>query len=158
MNVETELDNKDFFNDIFKTAGTQLKQPDRLSVGLMMVSAAEIKSINAQTRQVDRETDVLSFPTLQLTAGQIVRPDEYPEDVDETTGELYLGDVLICREVAEHQAQEYGHSLDREIGYLFCHAILHLFGYDHMTDEDRLVMRDREEKIMASVGLSREGV
>ena len=106
---------------------------------------------------MDRPTDVLSYPTVNYKSGTArdnVR--RIRREMDPETGAAFLGDIVISIDRARAQAREYGHSLTREMGYLTAHAMLHLMGYDHMTDEDKPVMRAMEEKIMEKVGLQRE--
>lgn len=117
---------------------------DRGQVSLTIVSPEEIQQLNREYRQVNRVTDVLSFP-------QYVSPDEIPAD------SMYLlGDVVICMEQAVKQAEAYGHSIQRELVYLFVHSIFHLFGYDHMEEEEKQAMREAEEAVMKQIGLERE--
>ena len=80
---------------------------------------------------------------------------EHPEEVDEE-GSLFIGSIAVCRKRAEEQAEEYGHSFERELNYLVTHGIFHLLGYDHMTDADKAEMRLREERVLKKLGLSRE--
>ena len=115
----------------------------RAEVSLTIVSPAEIKELNACYRGVDSVTDVLSFP-------QFESAEDFPP-----AGELVLGDVVICAERARCQAEEFGHSLERELVYLFVHSILHLLGYDHMDEEEKRVMRAKEEHVMEHVSLRR---
>lgn len=118
--------------------------PDRAEISLSFVSKEEIHRLNSMYRNVDAHTDVLSFPLIE---------DFNDMDEDE---ELILGDVVICREQAREQAKEYGHSEEREVVYLFVHSVLHLLGYDHMDEDEKKVMRTREEEIMSEMGLERE--
>ena len=111
-----------------------------------IVSQEEIRQLNKEYRGIDSVTDVLSFPT-------------YGEDEEielEEDEELNYGDVVICTDRAREQAEEFGHSYERELIYLFTHSILHLLGYDHMTDEDKKEMRAKEETVMNELGLARE--
>ena len=117
--------------------------PVRLSLSVSFVDKDEIHSLNRQYRGVDSVTDVLSFPQFDSF--------EYLTD----WGEVSLGDVVICREKAQEQAEEFGHSYDRELIYLFVHSVFHLLGYDHETDEDKAEMRAKEEKVMSSLGILR---
>ena len=108
--------------------------------------------INRELRQVDRPTDVLSFPEFELTPGQL--PD--PEDADPGTGLIPLGDMVLSMERVAAQAREYGHSKRRELSYLVTHSVLHLLGYDHLDEGPmKAQMRAREEAIMALLGLER---
>ena len=116
---------------------------DRAEVSLSLVSEEEIQELNRMYRNVDRVTDVLSFP-------QYDDLNQLPEE-----GELLLGDVVICKEQALRQAQEFGHSEQREMVYLFIHSICHLLGYDHMEDEDKAQMRKKEEAAMSRLHLER---
>lgn len=119
-------------------------------VEVNFVTEEEIRELNARTRDTDRVTDVLSYPMLDE-----IRPftrENYPFDVDPENGRVPLGSIVICRDVAARQAEEYGHSRDREETYLFVHGLLHLLGYDHMTEEDKSVMREAEERILSAIG------
>lgn len=118
--------------------------PERTEISVSFVEAEEIKDLNCQYRNIDKVTDVLSFP-------QFEDLNDLPEE-----GELFLGDVVICKERAEEQAKEFGHSFKREIIYLFVHSVLHLVGYDHMDEEDKTEMRKQEEIIMSHIGLERK--
>ena len=114
---------------------------------------AGIQELNAEMRQVERPTDVLSFPEFELTPGEL--PGQ--EDADPGTGYVPLGDMAISLERVKAQAKEYGHSNRRELAYLAVHSVLHLLGYDHMDEgEQKARMRAREEAIMAVLGLERK--
>ena len=114
-----------------------------------------IRAINAASRNIDKATDVLSFPMFQLTPGQL--PEEWEEYLDPETDMCPLGDMAISLERAIAQAKEFGHSTRREIGYLTIHSMLHLLGYDHLDEgEQKAQMRKREETIAASIpGMNR---
>ena len=125
--------------------------PEDLSeLSVTFVGRDEIRGLNRDYRGIDSDTDVLSFPQYERDelAGFRDEPDEIP-------GELMLGDVVICMEKAEEQAEEFGHGLERELIYLFTHSVLHLLGYDHEEPEDKAVMRAREEEIMEWLGIPR---
>ena len=122
-------------------------------IDVLLTGDAGIHAINRDMRQVDRPTDVLSFPEFDLTPGQL--PGE--EDADPGTGLVPLGDMVISMEHVAAQAKEYGHSNRRELAYLAVHSVLHLLGYDHLDEgPQKRQMRGREEAIMAELGLSRE--
>ena len=111
-----------------------------------------IHQINKEQRDIDRATDVLSFPMFQFTPGQF--PEDVQEDIDPQTGLLPLGDMAISLERARDQAKRFGNSLRRETGYLTIHSILHLLGYDHMDEgEMKRQMRTREEIIAGHIAL-----
>ena len=123
-------------------------------INVLVTNDETIHAINRQTRNVDKATDVLSFPMFEYTPGAF--PDDVSGDIDPETGLLPLGDMVISLEHAEAQAHEYGHSLKREVGYLTIHSILHLLGYDHLDEGPmKRQMRAREEKILADILLPR---
>lgn len=114
-----------------------------------------IRSINLESRKIDKATDVLSFPMFQLTPGEL--PESWEEMTDPGTGLVPLGDMAISYERAVSQAKEFGHSAKREVGYLTVHSVLHLLGYDHVDEgEMKKQMRAREEKILAEIELPRK--
>lgn len=110
-------------------------------VGVVLVDDEKIRDFNKQYRNVDRSTDVLSF-ALQ-------------EGAPMPGGEALLGDVLISLETALRQAVEYGHSVERELAYLIVHGVLHLLGYDHTAEEERKLMRAKEELVLNRLGVAR---
>ena len=124
-----------------------------LCVELIFTDEEEIKKLNREQRSIDKVTDVLSFPTLDHIKGQALSAEDYPLDVGEDG--LLIGSIAICIKRAEEQAEEYGHSYERELNYLLVHAILHCMGYDHMTDEDKAEMREKEEEILTKMGMER---
>ena len=111
-----------------------------LVVETVKISAEEMRLLNARERGIDRVTDVLSFPAMDLTRGAPILSDEHGEEIDEE-GRLFLGSVVVCEERAREQAKEYGHSYARELTYLTVHGILHCLGYDHETEEDKRTRR-----------------
>lgn len=126
-----------------------------LAAELCFVDEDEIKRLNGELRGIDKVTDVLSFPTMDGIKGQAIRKKEHPYDIDED-GRLLLGCIAICTQRAKEQAEEYGHSLEREMHYLTVHGIMHCLGYDHITDEDRAQMREKEELVLGKLGITRE--
>ncbi len=116
---------------------------ERVEISLTLVDAEEIQELNRDYRNVDKVTDVLSFP-------QYDDLNELPEE-----GEIMLGDVIICRQRAEEQAEEFGHSVEREMVYLFVHSVCHLLGYDHMEDDEKAEMRAKEESVMEQINVKR---
>ena len=124
---------------------------DDCLVNVLLSNDAGIHEINREQRGVDRPTDVLSFPMNDLTEGAF-DPDAC--DYDYETDCLYLGDMVLSLERCAAQAQEFGHSFERELSYLTVHSVLHLLGYDHMDEgAQKKRMREREEAIMAVLGL-----
>ena len=124
-------------------------------INVLITNDRGIRAINLAGRNIDKPTDVLSFPMFQLVAGQ--PPEDWSEYTDPETDLCPLGDIAISLERAAVQAKEFGHSLRREVGYLTIHSVLHLLGYDHLDEgEQKAQMRKREEEIAATVrGLTR---
>ena len=125
-------------------------------INVLVTNDEGIHAINLASRQIDRPTDVLSFPMFQLEAGN--PPEDWEEYLDIETGLCPLGDMCISVERAAAQAKEFGHSLKREVGYLTIHSMLHLLGYDHLDEgEQKRQMRQREEAIANAIpGMRRE--
>ena len=122
-------------------------------VDVLLTDDEGIHAINLDMRDVDRPTDVLSFPEFDLRPGEL--PDEM--DADPGTGLIPLGDMVISVEHVAAQAVEYGHSRQRELAYLVTHSVLHLLGYDHLDEgEQKKQMRAREEAILSELGITRE--
>ncbi|WP_294182378.1 rRNA maturation RNase YbeY [uncultured Clostridium sp.] len=120
-------------------------------VSVIFVDNNYIKNINRENRNIDKITDVLSFPMLEYPKGQVFKDvyidyDFQPSDMDGKN--LVLGDIAISLERAEQQSREFGHSFLREVCYLTVHSLLHLLGYDHIKEENKKIMRKREEKIL----------
>lgn len=142
-------------DEISAAIGAFLVSDVPVAAELTFVDGEEIRSLNKEQRGVDSVTDVLSFPSLDGIRGQALRGADFPYDIDEN-GNLMIGAIVICRDRAREQAAEYGHSYEREINYLLTHGVLHCLGYDHMTDEDKAQMREKEEEILQKIGLTRE--
>ena len=125
-------------------------------INVLVTDDQGIHEINKAMRNIDRPTDVLSFPMFQLMPGN--PPDDWDEYMDFETGLCPLGDMCISLERAIAQAQEFGHSTKREVGYLTIHSMLHLLGYDHLDEgPQKKQMRSREEAIAATIpGMCRE--
>ena len=141
-----------FIRRVIRTALAAEGVPFPCEIDVLLTHDAGIHQINRDMRQVDRATDVLSFPEFDLTPGQL--PGE--EDADPGTGLVPLGDMVISMEHVAAQAKEYGHSNRRELAYLVVHSVLHLLGYDHLDEGPmKAQMRGREEAIMAELGLTR---
>ena len=121
-------------------------------IDVRLTDDAATREINRELRQVDRATDVLSFPAFELSPGEL--PGE--EDADPGTGLVPLGDMVVSLERVAAQAKEYGHSNRRELAYLVTHSVLHLLGYDHLDEGPmKAQMREHEEAVMALLGLAR---
>lgn len=123
-------------------------------INVLITGNQGIRAINNTYRQIDRATDVLSFPMFELTPGSL--PEDWSEYIDPETGRVPLGDMAISLDRALEQAQEFGHGIKRELGYLAVHSVLHLLGYDHVDEGPmKRQMRRQEETIMAHLMLPR---
>lgn len=135
--------------------------PYEAQICISFVDDEEIRERNRIFRQKDLATDVLSFPLVPFQKPSDFRFLEEAEEsgcFDPDTGELCLGDIVIDTQRARLQAEEYGHSLRREIAFLTAHSTLHLLGYDHMTEEEAAVMERKQEAVLMKLGITREAV
>jgi probable rRNA maturation factor len=144
--IELDMDIISLFEKVVDTALAEESFPYDYEVSIILVDNEVIRALNSEYRGIDSPTDVLSFAMLE---------DEEYMDMNED-GQVMLGDIVISIERANEQAEEYGHPLKREIAFLTLHGVLHLLGYDHVSDDDRLRMRAREEGILGRLGLARE--
>ncbi len=131
--------------------------PYEAQVNLVITDDAGIRSLNREYRGMDRETDVLSFPNLELPGESDFSAceDGGADCFDPDTGELVLGDIAISADRVLAQAAEYGHSPKREFAFLVAHSMYHLCGYDHMAETDAKVMEERQEAVLAQLGITR---
>ncbi len=127
-------------------------------ISMLFVDNEEIREINNETRGIDRATDVLSFPMLDYEDKKVFKEVYKNENFDITFmdgEELVLGDIVLSLERALEQSKEYNHSFERESCYLVVHSVLHLLGYDHMEEDDKKIMRKREEEILGKLDITR---
>lgn len=128
-------------------------------VSVIFIDNKMIRELNSEYRNIDRETDVLSFPMLEYPSKRVYKniyigfhfSDDYFDE-----GRLVLGDIALSLEKAKEQSEEYGHSFIREICYLTIHSLLHLLGYDHMEEDEKFIMRKREEEILEKFNIKRD--
>lgn len=132
--------------------------PYETQVNVVLTDNAGIREMNRESRGIDRETDVLSFPNVDFqTAGVFdIDEDREADYFDPDTGELLLGDILISVDRVREQAENYGHSLRREFAFLVAHSMLHLCGYDHMESAEAEVMEKKQEEILSGLGITRD--
>lgn len=147
-------------NDVAEACLNYEKCPYEAKVMVTFTDNEGIRELNRQYRDIDRETDVLSFPMLEYeTAGDFSYLESEDDSVydcfDPDSGELVLGDIVISVDRAREQAEEFGHSLKREIGFLVAHSMFHLFGYDHMEETEREVMEERQRDVLNILGITR---
>lgn len=130
--------------------------PYEAEVNLLLTMNDEIHEMNQHFRGIDRATDVLSFPMIDyIEAGNFDFLEEAMEYFDPETGELVLGDIVVSKEKVISQAKEYGHSIEREYAFLIAHSMLHLFGYDHMEEAERITMEEKQKEILEQLQILR---
>ena len=155
---ELKLDYEDIINRVINEAVDYAKCPYEAEVNVTLTDNDEIKKINAEYRNINNPTDVLSFPMIDyVSPGDFsVLEDGLTEDFfNPESGELILGDIILSVDKIIEQAASYGHSQQRELGFLVAHSMLHLFGYDHMQDEEREVMEEKQRDILNMLNLKR---
>lgn len=132
--------------------------PYEATVSLLLTDGAGIRQYNAQYRDMDAETDVLSFPNLEFeTPGDFSVAESAEADCfDPDSGELVLGDIILSGERVKSQAKEYGHSELREFAFLVAHSLFHLCGYDHMEEKEAALMEEKQEAVLAALGITRD--
>jgi probable rRNA maturation factor len=158
IEMTEELENKieDIIEYTLKEEGVNIP----FEISIIFIDNEEIRKINKEQRDIDKATDVLSFPMLDYEDGKVFKEMylDYKFDFcDLNEGNLVLGDMALSLEKAAEQAEEYGHSFIREVMYLVVHSILHLLGYDHMEEKDKVLMRKREEEILNKFNINRIG-
>lgn len=140
--------------ELEKAIGECVESDTPLAVELIAMDESEIRTLNAQTRGIDKVTDVLSYPALEDIKGKAIVGAQHPFETDED-GNILLGSIVVCIKRAKEQAEEYGHSLERELHYLIVHGVMHCLGYDHIVDEDKREMRVAEERVLEKLGVTR---
>lgn len=163
INIEYEAEKKleipyeTIINEIVLESLDYVKCPYEAEVTVILTDNLEIQAINKEHRQIDAPTDVLSFPLVDYDEPAVFNHVEtQAEDYfDPDTGELLLGDIVISVDKVEEQAEKYGHSLTRELAFLTAHSMLHLCGYDHMEEDERVQMEEKQREILERRGYSR---
>lgn len=137
---------------IFKIAEEVLGEDfENTYLSVNFVSDEKIRGLNREFRKIDKVTDVLSFPNLQKKAEESLK--NFQSDADFDTNMLFLGDVVISKNVAKAQAREFGHSMKREVCFLALHGLLHLLGYDHIEKDDEKIMNKLQDEILLRAGV-----
>ncbi len=148
------LDRKIRLRKLAKAVYKALGQKAKIKAELVFSEGDNMQNLNRTTRGVDSVTDVLSYPSLDGIKGAVLLPENC---VTELEGKyIFLGSIVLCDEKIKQQAKEYGHSEAVEREYLIVHGLMHLFGYDHMTEEDKKEMREKEKQVLALLGRSEE--
>lgn len=151
LNVEPNEKYEEIISKVLNKCFEEENLPqNKLSVSIMLTDLKNIRSLNCKHRNIDKETDVLSFPMFEKEEidKKVAKNDFQTEDI--------LGDMVICIPKVEEQAKEYGHSFERELSYMVVHSFYHLMGYDHMEEKPKKEMRQKEEYILKQLGITRE--
>ena len=142
--------------DVVNAAMDAENFPFEAEVNVLLVTKEEIHRINLEQRQIDAPTDVLSFPLIAYpAAGDFSKVEEDSDNFNPDTGEALLGDIILCVDKIKEQAVEYGHSERREYAFLILHSMLHLFGYDHMTEQEAAIMEQKQRNILEDMQVFR---
>lgn len=141
---------------VYDAVAKDLSMPKRVKVNLSFVSKERIRDINFKTRDIDKVTDVLTFPYVNVKVGEKIRLKDYSLDIDPEDNTLVVGDIYICLDRAKEQAKEYGHTIKREVCFLLCHGLLHINGYDHIKENDANIMEAKQRDILDSLNIGRE--
>lgn len=142
QNIEEEKKYEEIIDKVFEACFKEEDLYDyKMYISIILTDEEGIHKINKEYRNIDRPTDVLSFPMFE------------PDEIDEAkTREEVLGDIIVCIPIVKKQAIEYEHSIDREFAYMLVHGFYHLMGYDHMVEEDKVKMRAKEEIVLSKLG------
>lgn len=151
IDFELDFDLEILFNDIALETIKYSENADSLNeleVNVLISDDENIRGLNKEFRNIDKKTDVLSFPMFNF-----LKPFVFEEIV---FNDMILGDIVISIDTALEQAKDYGHSLKRELAFLFTHGLLHLFGFDHIDDNDRIIMESKQNQILKALNITRE--
>lgn len=135
---------------VYKTLG----QKSKIKAELVFSEGDEMQNLNRMTRGVDSVTDVLSYPSLDGIRGEVLLPENCRTELEGKY--IFLGSIVLCNKKIKEQAKEYGHTEEMEREYLIIHGLLHLFGYDHLNEEDKVQMRTLEKQVLALLGRGEE--
>ena len=148
--IRKKTKNEKLIEEVVRNVLISEKIDENIDVYVTLTNNEEIHKINNEYRNVDKPTDVLSFPIYEREEIKSLKSKKKSNE------EKVLGDIIISVEKVKEQAEEYGHTFERELAYLVTHGMLHLLGYDHMIDEEKIMMRKREEEILSSLGIFRD--
>lgn len=156
--IELPFDMQEILDKIMDAVMEMEACPYETSVNLLLTDNEGIREYNREYRNIDKETDVLSFPNIDFEKeGDFSHVEDAQADCfDPDSGELLLGDIILSVDRIQEQSREYGHSLLREFAFLTAHSMFHLCGYDHMVPEEAAVMEKKQEEILRRLGITRE--
>lgn len=151
------FDENQLLNRVINTCIEYEGFPSEVEISVSFVEEAEMQSINNETRGIDRVTDVLSFPMIDFSGVYGAKHIDYDSvDYNPETNDMLMGDIVLCIPKVFSQAEEYDHSVKREYAFLIVHSMLHLMGYDHIEEPDRIIMEEKQKGIMAQLMISRK--
>ena len=151
LDIEEKEELKEFAKQVVNTCFSEEKLNNlNFYLSITLTSPKEIHKLNKEYRNVDRETDVLSFPMFEKEELEKIIANKKKNLVREP-----IGDIVISIEKVEEQAKEYGHSFERELSYMIVHGFYHIMGYDHIEEKDKVIMRPKEEKILKTLNQTR---
>ena len=154
--LKLDLECREIAERVINAALDYVGCPYESEVSLLLTMNKEIHEMNLEFREIDRPTDVLSFPMVDYQApGEFDFLEEADEYFHPETGELMLGDIVISKEKVIEQAEEFGHSIEREYAFLIAHSMLHLTGYDHIEEDERMVMEQKQREILEGLNILR---
>lgn len=157
-NLDGVLDYEKIANEVVVATLDYIHCPYECQVNILLSNNEEIKKTNSMMRDIDAPTDVLSFPTIEFeNVADFSVVEEFPDVYfDGSSGELILGDIMISLERMIEQAKEYNHSVKREFAFLLTHSVLHLSGYDHVDENERIEMEKLQDSILNGIGYTRD--
>lgn len=156
-NIELSFDPEPIITRVINEAVDYEGCPYECMVSVILTDNEGIHEINKEQRQIDAPTDVLSFPMIEYFEAanfDFLESDEFAFEPE--SGELVLGDIILSLDKVKEQAAAYGHSEQRELAFLVAHSMLHLFGYDHIVDDERIIMEEKQEEILQNANYTRE--
>ena len=154
---ETALPYREIIQRVVEAALDDIGCPFEAEVSVLLTEDEEIRRMNREFRQIDRATDVLSFPMIAFDCpGDFSHVEEEYEDCfNPESGELMLGDIVVSMDKVKEQAESYGHSRERELAFLVAHSMYHLFGFDHMEEAQAAVMEQKQRDLLCSLHINR---
>lgn len=156
--VEFSFSLEEIIGKVMETVLELENCPYEATVNVLLTDNDGIREMNKEYRNIDKSTDVLSFPNIsyEIPGDFSVIKDEQPDCFDLDSGELVLGDIIISVDKVKEQAESYGHSQMREFAFLITHSLLHLCGYDHMGDEEAPIMEEKQNKVLQFLNITRD--
>jgi probable rRNA maturation factor len=154
--IKVEVDYEAIITKVVEKSLDMEECPYEVELNVILTDNKEIQEINKNYREMDKPTDVLSFPMINYeNPADFTKVEEDDDNFNPETGELLLGDIIISVEKVLEQAEEFGHSKERELAFLTAHSMMHLFGYDHMEEDERITMEEKQTNVLQELGILR---